>query len=58
MLGSFRAWQEREVFAASINVDVERKELLSRFSYGYETQIRDVDKLADAVIADSEGEEE
>lgn len=58
MLGSFYACEQREIFAASIKVDNEKKELLSRFSYGYETPIRDVDKLEDAVIAEPESEEE
>jgi hypothetical protein len=57
MLGSFYAWQERELFAALIRVDVERKELSSRFSYGYQTPINDVDKLEDAIVAGSDEEE-
>lgn len=57
MLGGFYAWQERELFAALIRVDVKRKELLSRFSYGYGTPIIDVDKLEDAIVAGSDEEE-
>jgi hypothetical protein len=47
LLGRFLAWNEPEWFIASIDVNAEEKEMTTKFHYGYEDMINQVDKLED-----------
>jgi hypothetical protein len=56
LLGEYHCWSEPEWFYANVEVDLETKELRSKFEYGYETLIDTVETLKDvSIIASGEG---